>query len=194
MNDILDEIRYQYYNRTMLKSKICFMVGVISLAIYCFSRINQSFHIAILALAILIVFPLYFSVVEKRIKNKDLYDIACRVYKSYNDRDQRYKILKAVLNEYEVEKLKALHLMLKASQEKSFLDNLYTATSVALSAMAVMISLMPSDADPKAIIIFKVYMIFCLFIIGGWIILASLVHSNSDKYILFCIEDILEED
>lgn len=129
-----------------------------------------------------------------RLEGCHIYDIACRVYKIYNDREQRYKILKAVLNEYEVEKLKALRLMLKASQEKSFLDNLYSATSVALSAMAVMISLMPNDADPKSIIIFKVYMTFCLFIMGGWIVLASLVHSNSDKYILFCIEDILEED
>ncbi|MFW6680518.1 hypothetical protein ACOAOT_23120 [Lacrimispora sp. AGF001] len=194
MNDILDEIRYQYYNRTMLKSKICLMVGAISLAIYCFNRSDRSFHIAILALAILIVLPIYFSTVEKRIRNNDIYDIARRICKINDDRDQRYKILITVLNTYELDKLKALHLKLKSGQGKSLIDSLNGSIGTFLAGMALLVSLIPDNAKQEDFYDFKVFILFCLFVVGVIYLIVVFLHDNPDEYILHCIEEVLENN
>ena len=194
MNDILDEIRYQYYNRTMFKSKICLMVGVIALAIYCFNRSDRSLSIAILALAFLIAFPIYFSVVEKRIRKNSIYDIARRVYKIYNDRDQRYKILITVLSAYEVEKLKALRLNLKSGQGKSLIDSLNGSIGTFLAGMALLVSLIPDDAKQEDFLDFKVFILFCLFVVGVLYLIVVFLHDNPDEYILHCIEEVLENN
>lgn len=194
MNDILDEIRYQYYNRTMLKSKICLMVGMVALAIYCFKRSAGSFFVAILASAFLIAFPIYFTVVEKRIRNNDIYDITRRVYKINIDRDQRYRSLKNVLSYYELIELKALRLKLKAEQGKGFMENMNSSVATGLTCMAILISLIPDNAKFEDFLDFKVFVLFVIFFVAASYFIGGLVHSNADDYILYCIEEVLEND
>ncbi len=194
MKDILDEIRYQYYNRTMFKAKICLMIGVIALAVYCYNRNKSSAFVAGAALILMLIFPLYFSVVEKRIKRNDLYDIARRVYKINIDKDQRYMSLKKVLSYYELIELKALRLKLKAEQGKGFMENMNASVATGLTCMAILISLIPDNAKSEDFLDFKVFVLFVIFFVAASYFIGGFVHSNADEYILFCIEEVLEND
>ncbi len=194
MNDILDEIRYQYYNRTMLISKICLIVGMVALVVFCYNRSKSSVFIIGCTLILLLIFPLYFSVVEKKIIKNDIYDIARRVYKISNDRDQRYISLKNVLSCYELVELKALRLKIRSNQGKSFSDNLNGSIATSLTGMALLVSLIPDNADPGDFLDFKVFILFFIFVVGVLYLISGFTHSNADDYILLCIEEILEND
>jgi hypothetical protein len=194
MKDILDEIRYQYYNRTMLKSKICLMVGMVALVVYSCNRSKSSVFIIVCALILLLIFPLYFSVVEKRIRKNSIYDIARRVYKIYDDRDQRYILLKNVLSYYELIELKALRLKLKAEQGKGFMENMNASIPTCLTCMAILISLIPDNAKPEDFLDFKVFVLYIIFGVAALYLIVGLVHDNPDDYILNCIEEVLEDD
>lgn len=194
MKDILDEIRYQYYIKTMLKSKICLMVGLIPLVVYCYNGNKSSLYIAGFVLALLLLFPLYFSLIEKKIRKNDIHDIARRVYKINADRCQKYILLKKVLSCYELVELKALRLKLRSNQGKGFSDSLNGSIGTSLACMALLVSLIPSNADPSDFFDFKVFILFFIFVVGVLYLISGFTNNSTDDYILYCIEEVIGSD
>lgn len=196
MEKIIKENIKRYFNkRAIVFSAVYFSLSIIML--FCCNNGKNIFWtvIAGIMLCLLVATQIYYYSIDKSIDKGDCLFIArkvCRVNK-INERN-KYDSLNTILRGYEVKELKMLQVKLIVSKEKDKRYGFPNALPIYISCIAIFVALVPIDAEPEKKISFAVNMMLLVFFIMITYIVLPLIYYNTDDYILFCIEKILENE
>jgi len=194
MEKILEDIKQYYNKRALILPMVYFTLSIV--ALFCCNNGENKFwtYFAGIALCLLAVTSIYYYNVDKSIEKGDCLFIgryACRVYKK--DERKKYDSLKIILHNYKVEELKLLRIKIKVDNEKDKKYGLPYFLTIIISCSALFVTLVSKELESEEFISFKIYMLLVIVLVYVSCLILSLLYYNIDDYILFCIEESLEE-
>ncbi|PPK76394.1 hypothetical protein BXY41_11884 [Lacrimispora xylanisolvens] len=194
MEKILKDIKQYNNTRALILPMVYFAFSIV--ALFCCNNGGNKYwtYFAGITLCLLAVTSIYYYNLDKSIEKGDCLSIgrnACRVYKK--DKRKKYDSLKIILHDYKAEELKLIRVKLKVDKEKDKKYGLPAFLPMTISCSALIVALVSKDLGFEEFLSLKIYMLsVVLFVLVSYVIL-SLLYYNIDDYILFCIDESLED-
>ncbi|MBE5985294.1 hypothetical protein ACOAOT_08320 [Lacrimispora sp. AGF001] len=193
MKKVLDDIKQQYNKRVIILTRFYFVLCSIALWLSGEGQNILGLIFAGIFLLLLVGTPMYCCIKDYRISNWKFLYVAREVCKVYWDNEQvKYDTLKFLFQEHKSE-LQPIRLKLKVEKETKTKLGINTVMPIILSCIAIYLGIISNfdlNQYNRAIIGYILLFIFC--VVGCYLAIPS-EYKNIDDYILFCIEDILED-
>jgi hypothetical protein len=193
MREIFEDVKKYYRLKVLIVEAACFFLCVIFLV---FS--DEGAEIGGLLLSGIFLFllpciPVCFYIMDRKIikwQQLSFTRMICKVY--WENEQKKYDSLIFLLNKYKTSELKATRLKLKVDKETKAKFGITNILPILLSCIAIYIGLASEFAVEQNYRAMSGYILLFIFCIVGYFILLPNEYKNTDDYILFCIEEILE--